>query len=304
MHLLSIDDLTKESIEKIINCSLVLKSGNNIYPGNSELSSYIIAILFFEPSTRTKLSFESAIYRYNGKVINYNENTSSSQKGETFNDTIKTIEKYCDLLIIRHMDDNIFDNIQLLTKKPVINAGNGKIEHPTQALIDVTTIIEHFKKWNRDMNNLKIIIAGDLSHSRVINSLIKCLIKVFYNIEFYIFNFNQNISNDNLEILNILNENKINYFFINNYDNVSDIDIIYITRAQKERHEINYNDKYKMTPTVINKMKKGSAVMHPFPRNEELSSECDNNEKSIYFNQIENGIYVRNVILHYCLGYL
>ena len=173
MYLISIDDLTKQDLQFIIDKSIGIYNGDNLYPGLSNMTSHIFAILFFEPSTRTKMSFESVIYRHNGKVLSYDHNSSSSLKGESFQDTIKTIDKYCDMFIIRHSDPFIFDNIKSLTTKPVINAGNGSYEHPTQAITDATTIINHFNVWKIDTNAPQVLLVGDLSTSRTINSLIK-----------------------------------------------------------------------------------------------------------------------------------
>jgi aspartate carbamoyltransferase len=312
MSLISIDDISIDDIKLIINKSLSFKHGNNLYPGTSRMDRYIFAILFFESSTRTKMSFEAVIYKNNGKILNYEHHNSSSNKGETFEDTIKTIDHYCDLFIIRHHDDNIFDNIKSLTTKPVINAGNGSIEHPTQALIDITTIVEHIRKDEIDIDykmELKILLVGDLLYSRTINSFVKCLHKIFPSVVLCFLSSNDNINESKLNpnLFDYIKKNNISCNFVNSYDNcISTMDFVYITRCQIERHNKLPTSRKDiiMNENIINKMKDTAAVLHPFPRNNELAIECDNNKRAIYFKQIENGLYVRNVILHYCLGYI
>ena len=307
MSLISIDDLTKQDIQFIVDKSISLYNGDNLYPGHSNIDSHIFAILFFEPSTRTKMSFESVIYRNNGKVLNYDHNTSSSKKGESFEDTIKTIDKYCDIFIIRHSDSFIFDNIKSLTNKPVINAGNGSYEHPTQALIDATTIINQFKVWNIDTNAPQILLVGDLSKSRTINSLIKCLHKLFPEIIFYLF-----FSSNNLDYLtwngdlhSYVIEHNVTILPIQSYqDVITHVDVVYITRPQKERHDIEYDNALIITPQIIDQMKETAIVMHPLPRNQELPTSCDSNHRSQYFKQVEFSLPVRRTIIEHALNYI
>lgn len=305
--LISIDDLTKEDLQVIIDKSIGIYNSDNLYPGISNIGSHIFAILFFEPSTRTKMSFESIIYRHNGKVLNYDHSTSSSLKGESFQDTIKTIDKYCDMFIIRHSDSFIFDNIQSLTNKPVINAGNGAFEHPTQAIIDATTILYHFDVRNVKTNEPQILLVGDLSTSRTINSLIKCLHKLFPEIIFYIF-FSSNKSDymtwdSNLHSYII--EKNITIVPVHSYqDVIHHVDVVYITRPQTERHNIKYDDSLTITPRIMDQMKETAIVMHPLPRNKELPISCDSNYRAQYFKQVELSLPVRRVIIEYLMGYI
>lgn len=307
LSLISIDDLTKEDLQYIIDKSITIYNGDNLYPGLSNMASHIFAILFFEPSTRTKMSFESVIYRHNGKVLNYDHNTSSSLKGESFQDTIKTIDKYCDMFIIRHSDSFIFDNIQSLTNKPVINAGNGAYEHPTQAIIDATTIVNHFNVWNVNTNAPQILLVGDLSKSRTINSLIKCLHKLFPEIIFYLF-FSSNKTDYmtwSNELHSYIIEKNITILPIHSYQEViHHVDVVYITRPQTERHNIEYHDGLTITPQIIDQMKETAIVMHPLPRNKELPTSCDSNHRSQYFKQVEFSLPVRRVIIEYLMGYI
>lgn len=307
MSLISIDDLTKQDIQFLIDNSIRIYNGDNLYPGPSDIQHNIFAILFFEPSTRTKMSFESLIYRHNGKVLNYDHNTSSSKKGESFNDTIKTIHNFCDIFIIRHHDNSIFDNIKSLTNKPIINAGNGSNEHPTQAIIDATTIINHFNLHNIHTQSPQILIVGDTSKSRTINSLIKCLHKLFPNIIFYLF-FSSDTSNCmtwDTNMYKYIVEQNITVAPVYSYqDVIKHIDIAYITRPQKERHNVKYDDALNITPQIMDQMKNTAIVMHPMPRNQELPTSCDNNHRSQYFKQIEFSIPVRTVILEHALNHI
>jgi aspartate carbamoyltransferase catalytic subunit len=305
MSLISIDDLSNKQILSIIDKSIKISKNNNLYPAHSYLSEHIFAILFFEPSTRTKLSFESAIYKCNGKIINYDYNYSTANKGESFEDIIKTINYYCDALIIRHHDKNIFNNISSLTNKPVINAGNGSFEHPTQALIDATTIKYHFNELL--FSTPQVLLVGDLSHSRTINSLIKCLHKIYPDIIFYCLGIKPVLSIEHWDndIYNYICNNNITITEIQEYQNVIDcVDIIYMSKPQNEIHDTVFHKNIILTPDLIEKMKPQSIIMHPMPRTYELPPICDNNHRSIYFKQSEFAPIVRRVILEYLMGYI
>lgn len=297
----SIDDLSIDNINKILKNANEYKlniKNSCILPRdkaiNDSLKSFNIGILFFEPSTRTMMSFQSAINRCNGHFIQYYQDYSSVKKGESFHDTIKTFEQYCDLLIIRHPEYNIFTSISEYTNVPLINAGNGSSEHPSQALLDLFTIKDHYK------DNLKsILFVGDLKHSRTVNSLIKLLHKTYSELKYYFLS---------PELLRYDNNSKI----VSSYDDcIRDVDVVYITRIQYERFtDINKTKSYweteinkiTMTPEVMKKMKPTSILMHPLPRNEELSILCDKDPRSKYFQQMENGVYVRMALLNYCLN--
>ena len=307
-NLISIEDLNKEDIIEIIEKSIAIEKGHKLFLGNhSFIENKIIGLLFFEPSTRTRFSFETSIYKSQGKILSFDEKKSSTIKGESLYDTIMTMEIYCDLLIIRHPDNNIFNEIKKYTSKPIINAGNGNDEHPTQALIDITTMIKHEKNYyniidNGNNSKRNILFVGDINNNRSVNSLIKCLHKVFNNVNIYVYSiqedFNQNlkkyIKNNNIKITRVFS-----------YDEcISDMDYVYITRSQKERQAniIDYKEEMIMTPHIMNKMKPTCGLMHPFPRNEEIDIRCDGNPRSIYFEQIKNGLFVRKIIMEQLLN--
>lgn len=302
---ISINDISIDKINKILENASKYKidiKNNCTLPSdrktNDSLKSFNIGILFFEPSTRTMMSFQTAINRCNGHFIQYYEDYSSVKKGESFHDTIKTFEQYCDLLIIRHPDYNIFNTISEYTNVPLINAGDGSTEHPSQALLDLFTIKDHHKDILKS-----ILFVGDLKHSRTVNSLIKLLRKTYSELQYYFLS---------PELLRYDDNSLRNFKIVSSYDDcVRDVDVIYMTRVQYERFtNINKTKSYweteinkiTMTPQVMKKMKPNSILMHPLPRNEELSILCDNDPRSKYFQQMENGVYVRMALLNYCLN--
>ena len=260
----------------------------------------IFGLVFYEPSTRTCLSFESAIYRLGGKCIKYNNIVSSERKGESFIDTIKMIENYVDVIIIRHPDANIIDLLHNTIKKPFINAGNGADEHPTQALIDYYTITESYAKLPAS-----IAFIGDIKYSRTIHSLVYLLSRLS-NITFYfVCDTELQPSGKFKQFLDTIS-NK--YVVIDDItDIISKIDILYITRLQNERYTVSQTENY-IVPTISKKIiqssKKSLIILHPLPRNNELNTDLDNNSKSKYFQQANNGVYVRMAILKYiCYKY-
>ena len=295
----SINDFNVEKISMIFDLSNKIKKNNlnNCFDAyeKEKLSNTVFGLLFFESSTRTCLSFESAIHRLNGKVIKLNTDSSSKKKGESDFDTVKTIDKYVDVLIIRHPEKGFISKCKKFTNKPIINAGDGSGEHPTQALLDLFTIKYYFKDFPT-----KIAFTGDIKYSRTIHSLIYLLEKFNKNIIYYF------ICDDKLkatdEFKNFL-EKKVTgrYNYEANINNViNQIDVLYLTRIQKERFEENSNIKYvKLTKEVLSKSKENLIVMHPLPRNDELPENLDNDNKCKYFEQVENGVFVRMALLYY-----
>jgi|TARA_B110000967_G_scaffold208172_1_gene259509 aspartate carbamoyltransferase len=306
MHsLISIADISKEHIEiifklatkyKIINKNSRMRPNNK---SNTTLKPFNIGIMFFEPSTRTFCSFQSAVNRCGGSFITYIHENSSSKKGESLRDTIKTMEAYCDLLIIRHPDKNIFNDIKTFTHVPLINAGDGSGEDPTQALMDLYTIHNHF-----DKKLSSILFVGDLKNNRSVHSLIK-LLYMFYdnNIKIYFLEIN------GLEFDETVFPETSNFKHITKYDDcISLVDVVYMTRIQLERldqTDPTIIEQYKgitMTPEVMVKMKNISILLHPLPRNYEINPICDLDPRAKYFQNVENGVYVRMGLLNYCLN--
>ena len=289
MHQKSIINIKNLSIEtiknilKIANDIIIFSNMNQIFNFKQNMN---FALLFFEPSTRTNFSFQTAINKLNGTFINYNQDYSSHQKGESLYDTIKTMESYSDALIVRHPERGMVEKISNIASIPVINAGDGNGEHPTQALLDLFTILQYHKP------PFKIAFTGDLKNSRTVHSLIYLLEKLYDDITYYF------VSCDSLK----LEENLFNLKNKRECDSleqiIDNIDVLYMTRIQKERHineknvfNINLNKK------LLNKSNKNMIVLHPLPRNDEIPVELDNDPKCKYFEQMKNGVYVRMAIL-------
>tara|TARA_Y100000992_G_scaffold253395_1_gene185986 strand:+ start:1709 stop:2599 length:891 start_codon:yes stop_codon:yes gene_type:complete len=293
----SIKNLDKKAIFKIIEKANFFKK-NNVR--NSSLQNTIVGLLFFEPSTRTCLSFESAIHRLGGKIIKYNYEYSSQKKGESLEDTIRTIETYVDIFVIRHPEKNILSKINKITNKPIINAGDGSGEHPTQSLLDLFTIFDCYKRIPENIG-----FTGDIKYSRTIHSLVYLLTKINLQNNFY-FICNKNLEPED-EFLDFLIEMKsdnkdFNYFVLNEIESViKDLDVLYVTRLQKERFNGETVKNIIINNDTIKDCKDELIIMHPLPRNEELSTDLDNNKRSKYFEQVNNGVFVRMAIMEYIL---
>lgn len=289
----SIKNLSKGNIIKILTRAKEIKN-NDIR--NSSLQYKIFGLLFFEPSTRTCLSFESAINRLGGKIIKYNKDYSSEKKGETLEDTIRTIGCYVDVFVIRHPERNIISKIKEITNKPIINAGDGSGEHPTQALLDLFTIFEYHTEVPKNIG-----FIGDIKYSRTVHSLVYLMSRLNTSTSFQ-FVCDKKLKPEN-EFLHFLERIQNNFFIYDNIHSVIKyIDVLYVTRLQKER----FNNE-KINPIIINEntikeSKKHMIIMHPLPRNEELSAELDNNPKSKYFEQVQNGVFVRMAIIEHILN--
>jgi aspartate carbamoyltransferase catalytic subunit len=262
----------------------------------------IVATLFFENSTRTRLSFESAAIKLGANVLSTpNANAiSSTSKGESLEDTIKVVSGYCDVIVIRHPENLAAQRAAKVSPVPIINAGDGYNEHPTQALIDLYTI----KKELGQIDNLKIAFLADFRYQRNIHSLVP-LFKLFESIKLYF------IAPPELrmpkEYKDILDKDKVNYTEIADIkDIISELDVLYVTRVFKERFssEEEY-ERLKKTlhidMDVVSKMKQKSAILHVMPRIYEIDKKVDDDPRAAYFRQTKNGLYVRMALLKYVL---
>ena len=293
--MLSCKNLTKRCVENIFkradHWQLVLQN-KRLLPDN--FKNKILVNAFFEPSTRTSLSFESAMYRIGGKVINFSVDGSSIAKGETHEDTIKSLSNYGDVMVIRHPKKGFAKEMSEKLNIPIINGGDGDGEHPTQALLDLYTIQKRFNLEKRT----RILFIGDIKHSRTIHSLIDLLMwypRTKINIMPY-----KNKEPDEDFIYNIC---------INHGQNLDDIiirkedcqfdsfDIIYSTRVQKERSKGSEREDIKIDNKLMKNLKSNAIIMHPFPRNTEISPEVDTDKRAVYFEQMKNGVFVRMAIL-------
>ncbi len=294
--IISIRDFNKEELEYIIGKTYEVK--NNKYPNS--LEGKVLASLFFEPSTRTRLSFESAMIGLGGKCFGFaSQDTSSVQKGETLKDTIKTVTGYCDAIVIRHPMEGAARVSAEVSKVPVINAGDGSNQHPTQAILDLFTISEQFGK----INGLNIGLLGDLKYGRTVHSL--AMVLSYYDINLFL------ISPELLQMpdhfKDFLNSRKVEYFETEKLEDVaSKLDILYVTRIQKERFgDLQEYERvagyYKITMDTLNILGKAK-IMHPLPRVDEIHSEIDDTENALYFKQAHNGIPVRQALLGLITG--
>ncbi len=266
-------------------------------------SKKILATLFYEPSTRTRLSFESAMKRLGGEVIGTEDapHFSSMVKGESLTDTIMVIGGFADIIVLRHYEEGSSKKASLVSEVPIINAGDGPGQHPTQALLDLYTI----KKEIGRINNLKIGLLGDLLYSRTIHSLVWLLAQQ-EGIELYF------IGPEELpmpsDIIDYLNEKGIRFQENCNLHKISStLDILYVTRIQKERirNQETYKkikDSYVIDKKILSLMKENTRILHPLPRVSEIPEEVDKDPRAGYFRQAKNGLYLRMALLKMMLG--
>lgn len=293
--IISINDFSKQDIDFVLEQSAAMEKmpagrKREILPGK------IVAPIFFEPSTRTRLSFETAIHNLGANAVGFAEASSSSTvKGESLSDSIRIISSYADIIVIRHPRDGSARRAAEISKKPVINAGDGSNQHPTQTLLDLYTIKKEFGK----IDGLKIGMIGDLKHGRTVHSLSVALsnysgIKLFF------------ASPENLKMpeeIVALVAGKLQIEECSAVkDFVSEADVLYCTRVQKERFfdldEYNRaKDSFVVGKEILEKTKKGFRIMHPLPRVNEIKQELDGTEAAIYFEQAANGVPVREAIL-------
>ena len=257
-----------------------------------------LATLFFEPSTRTRLSFEAAMYELGGNVIGFSEaSSSSSAKGESISDTARTISCYADIIAMRHPKEGAPYVASLKATVPVINAGDGGHNHPTQTLADLLTI----KREKGRFDNLTIGLCGDLKFGRTVHSLISAMSR-YENVKFVM------ISPDELTIpdyvkQNVLIPKGIEYKEVKSLEEaMPELDILYMTRVQKERffNEADYirlKDTYILTPEKLNNAKNELCIMHPLPRVNEISVAVDDDKRACYFKQVLNGKYMRMALI-------
>lgn len=268
---------------------------------NNLLQGKMLASLFFEPSTRTRLSFISAMEQLGGSVIGFDSaEVTSIQKGESLWDTIKMVEQYADIIAIRHPIEGSARLASECTEIPVINAGDGSNQHPTQTLVDLYTI----QQTKGKLNNLSIGMIGDLKYGRTVHSLTIAL--SHFNPTFYF------ISPDALkmprEYLENLTDNDIRFYEVTEISKVSkNLDVLYATRIQKERFPDpleyeKYKDTYTLDESLLKNVKKELKIMHPLPRVSEISTTLDNTEHAVYFKQAGYGIPIRKALLSLLLG--
>lgn len=296
--LVSITDYSKEKILQILQKAATFEEN----PNQEVLKGKVIATLFFEPSTRTRLSFETAVNRLGGRIIGFADaSTTSGTKGETLKDTIKMVSNYADLIVMRNPIEGAARYAAEVSDVPVVNAGDGANQHPTQTMLDLYSIM----KTQGKIDNLKICMVGDLKYGRTIHSLIMALS-----------HFNPTFSFIAPKELELPEEYKLfcrehNIQLEEHFDlseeNIADADILYMTRVQKERFTDLYEyEKVKDVYTLRNKLlentKPNLRILHPLPRVNEIDYDVDNNKKAYYFQQAKNGVYARQAVICDLLG--
>ncbi|MEM1581190.1 MAG: aspartate carbamoyltransferase [Candidatus Bathyarchaeia archaeon] len=295
---ISIKDFTREEIDYILKIAgemeHLVKTGSDILRGR------IMATLFFEPSTRTRLSFETAMYKLGGSVIGFSEpEISSVKKGESLADTVRVVEKYADVIVLRHPAEGAARFAAEYASAPVINAGSGAEEHPTQALLDLYTIL----KEKGRIEGLTIALMGDLRYGRTAHSLIYAL--SLYNTRLFL------VSPELLRIRKEILEDVRSRVEVSEYSNIEDVlpevDVLYVTRIQKERFPdfaeyAKVKGSYKVDLNVLRKARSDLVILHPLPRVDEISIEVDSTPFARYFQQVENGLVTRMALLALILG--
>lgn len=256
---------------------------------SDKLKGKILATLFFEPSTRTRLSFESAMLKQGGSVIGFSDSTTSSiEKGESLSDTIKIVSSLSDIIVLRHPLEGAARLAREFSLVPIINGGDGANEHPTQTLTDLFTLWEALPS----LNKLEIGIAGDLKYSRTVHSLIKGLKYFEPRITFIC----SPLFEPNKKTLEVLKENRIKFSFNRDYESLPKLDVLYMTRSQKERSLLEV-DPLVLDPSLLKKAKPDLKILHPLPRLKELPPEIDQSPHALYFKQAANGLKIRQALL-------
>ena len=295
-HVVSIKDFTKEEINNILDLAEDMKDIAKGKAINNSLNGKILGTLFFEPSTRTRLSFESAMKRLGGTCIGFaRPGTSSVKKGETLADTLQVISSYVDIIVLRHPQEGAARLAAKFSKKPILNAGDGAGQHPTQTLLDLFTIREE----KGEIKNKKIGIAGDLKYGRTVHSLTHALSMYGCDLTF--------IAPPSLqipdEIIKEIDNMGIKFQKEENIKKVlPELDVLYMTRIQRERFPseeeyLEVADSYKVKKDMLEGADENLVIMHPLPRVDEISADVDDTKYAKYFEQAANGVPIRMALL-------
>ena len=296
--LVSIDDLTKEQILELLDTARYFEE----HPNHKILDGKVVATLFFEPSTRTRLSFETAVNRLGGRVIGFSDAaTSSSSKGETLKDTIKMVSSYADIIVMRHYLEGAARYASESTNVPIVNAGDGANQHPSQTMLDLYSIY----KTQGTLENLNIYMVGDLKYGRTVHSLLMAM--RHFNPTFHF------IAPDELKMPEeyklYCREHGLKYIEHTDFNEeiIADADILYMTRVQRERFtDLNEYERVKnvyiLKKKMLEKTRENLRILHPLPRVNEIAYDVDESPKAYYFQQAQNGLYAREAILCDVLG--
>ena len=293
-HLIDLGDYPVETWNKIVSLAQLIMKNPHVYKG--ACTGKIMATLFYEPSTRTQMSFQSAMLRLGGGIIGFdNPETSSISKGENLGDTTKTISGYSDVVVMRHYLEGAAKAAALTADCSIVNAGDGKHLHPTQTLTDLLTLVEEKKR----LTNLNFGICGDLMHGRTVHSLVRAVSQYEGNK----FTF---ISTPQLQMPDYI-ANTVDFVKSDSLEtSIPDLDVLYMTRIQRERFpdtdagKAEYEKQKKIFSLNVDKLKTAKPdliIMHPLPRVDEISSEVDSDPRAVYFKQANYGMYVRMALI-------
>lgn len=292
-HLLSIDQFDRTSIDELFASVRKMKQLVETKGGGTQLTRRVSANLFYEPSTRTSSSFAAAMYRLGGDVISINDvQYSSVAKGETLEDTVRTLGQYADVIVLRHPEKGAAKRAAAVSPVPIINAGDGVGEHPTQALLDLFTIYEEHGR----IDGLTISLVGDLKNGRTVHSLAKLLSLYDVKLQF--------VAPESLAFPTEYTDNLQRQPTI--HTDVAEVaattDVLYVTRVQKERFASleeyeSLKECYIIDQATADSMKTDAIIMHPLPRVGEITYEVDSDPRAAYFRQMKNGMYVRMALL-------
>ncbi|WP_297070782.1 aspartate carbamoyltransferase [uncultured Duncaniella sp.] len=296
--LVSISDIGREEILSLLDMARRFEEN----PNRRLLEGRVVATLFFEPSTRTRLSFETAVNRLGGRVIGFSDaNTTSSSKGETLKDTIKMVSNYVDLIVMRHYLEGAARYASEVTDVPIINAGDGANQHPSQTMLDLYSIY----KTQGTLENLTITLVGDLKYGRTVHSLLMAM--RYFNPTFRFVACKE--LGMPAEYKTFCDENGIRYSEHTDFspEVINSSDIIYMTRVQRERFAdiMEYErvkDLYNLNNSMLDGAKENMRILHPLPRVNEISQDVDDNPHAYYFDQARNGLYARQAIICRALG--
>lgn len=295
--LVSINDYSKEEILDILKLAKSFEK----QPNQNLLDGVVVGVLFFEPSTRTRLSFEAAIQRMGGRVIGFSDATNSSvKKGESLKDTIQTVNQYADLIIMRHPIEGSARYASEVSTVPIINAGDGANQHPTQCLLDLFSILQTQQR----LDDLNMTFVGDLKYGRTVHSL--SIAMTMFNTTFHL------VSPLELKLPSAvklhIKDKKLDYY---QYTEMSPAiplsDVLYMTRIQGERFAdpMEYErvkNSYILNREMLNNCKPNLKVLHPLPRVNEINTDVDDSPQAYYFQQAQNGMYVREALIAHILG--
>jgi aspartate carbamoyltransferase catalytic subunit len=305
-HILSVQQFDREKLQYIYRVADEMRALVKRFGKANLLEGKILANLFYEPSTRTSSSFQAAMLRLGGRTISINEvHYSSVTKGESLPDTVRTLESYCDLTVLRHPQKGSAELAARYARKPLINAGDGTGEHPTQALLDIYTIEDDLGR----LDGLKVAMMGDLKYGRTVHSLTRLL--CLYDTEFTF--VSPEVLSVPQEILDELDASGHAYRQLRAPSDgaveefIGQVDVLYVTRVQKERFEDpqqyeQLKDCYVVDPALMARAQADMILMHPLPRVYEISMEVDDDPRAAYFRQMENGMYIRMALLAAVLG--